>query len=137
MKAFKVNNLITPYKAHAFIEAQGNEELIKEHVTYDISETSWMVEDGVLYFNWEENDKEIEHQYDIEVETDTELQTTVDYFNCDTQDVSSYSAVFDCVHVGELTYYSIEQLKSDLGKEIGCKIQDHIDVKVDESNDEL
>jgi len=137
MKAFKVNNLITPYKAHAFIEAQGNEELIKEHVTYDINSTQWMVEDGVLSFTWDVNDEEVEHQYKMEVETENEFETTVDYYNCDTQDVSSYIASFCCIKIGKLTYYSIEQLKADLGKEICNKIKDYIDSQVENANDEL
>jgi hypothetical protein len=137
MKAFKVNNLITPYKAHAFIEAQGNEDLIKEHVTYDINSTQWMVEDGILSFTWDVNDEEVEHQYEMEVETSTELEISVDYFDGDTQDVASYIAVFSCIKIGELTYYSIDHLKSDLGKEIGSKIKDYIDSQVENANDEL
>jgi len=137
MKAFKVGNLVTPYKAHAFIEANGNEELIKEHVTYDINSTSWMVEDGILYFNWDVNDEEVEHQYKMEVETENGFEESIDYFNGDTQDVANYVALFSCIKIGSLTYYSIEHLKSDLGKEIGVKIQDYIDSQVENANDEL
>jgi len=137
MKAFKVNNLITPYKAHAFIEAQGNEELIKEHVTYDINSTSWMVEDGVLSFTWDVNDEEIEHQYEMEVETENGFEPHTSFYNNDVQEDMVYVASFSCIHIGELTYYSIEHLKADLGKEIGVKIQDYIDSQVENANDEL
>jgi len=137
MKAFKVNNLITPYKAHAFIEAQGNEDLIKEHVTYEINSTSWMVEDGILYFTWDVNDEEVEHTYEMEVETENGFEPYTSFYNNDVQEDMVYTSSFSCIYIGGLTYYDVEHIKSDLGKEIGVKIQDYIDSQVQNANDEL
>lgn len=137
MKAFKVGNLVTPYKAHAFIVADGNEELIKEHVTYDISETSWMVEDGILYFNWECKDEEIEHTFEMDVETENGFEPHVNFYNNDVQEDMVYEASFSFIKIGNLTYYDIDHLKADLSKEIGSKIKDFIDSEVENANDEL
>lgn len=137
MKAFKVGQLVTPYKAHAFIVADGNGELIKEHVTYDISDTSWMVEDGILYFNWECNDEEIEHTFEMEVETENGFEPHTSFYNNDIQEDMVYEASFSSIKIGELTYYDIDHLKADLGKEIGSKIKDFIDSEVENANDEL
>lgn len=137
MKAFKVNNITTPYKAHAFILADGNDELISEVTTYDISDTSWMLEDGILYFNWELNDEEIEHTYEMEVETENGFEPHVNFYNNDVQEDMVYEASFSFIKIGNLTYYSVEHLKADLGKEIGSKIKDFIDIEVENANDEL
>lgn len=137
MKAFKVNNIVTPYKAHAFILADGNEDLISEVTTYDISQTSWMVEDGILYFKWELNDEEIDHTYELEVETENLFEPHVNFYNNDVQEDMVYEASFSFIKIGNLTYYNVEHLKADLGKEIGSKIKDFIDVEVENANDEL
>ena len=134
MKAFKVNNLITPYKAHAFIEAQGNTELIKEHITYDISATFWMIEDDKLVFNWECQDDNVNHEIELEVETENEIDYDLD---CWGVELTSYLAVFSCIRIDKLTYYSIDDVKRDLGHEIGAKVKEYVDEKVQNVNDEL
>lgn len=137
MKAYKVNNLVTPYKAHAFIVANGNEDLILETQTHDIDSQFCMVDDGMLVFNWELDNENINHEIELEVEIGTGLEHYNDFYNNDVQEITTLQAEFEYIKIEGLTYYDIDQMISDLGSEIGYKIKSHIETLIEIKNDEL
>jgi len=135
MRVYTVNNFNTPFKAHAFLVAKGNEDLITFKQCNSYSDAFWQVEDETLTFNWEFNNNNVNFDYKINFEVSTDIQSELDWINNDIQDKDFQTIFFEQLEINGLNYSDFRKLKDDLGVEVGNAIRTEIEIKIENLNE--